>query len=59
MVENNNSPSGPRTTKIEHFATWQRGAGTVAGVAALQREMVLSQAPRQCVGDDNVLGVVS
>ena len=27
LVEINNSPPGPRATKIEHFATRQRGAG--------------------------------
>ena len=26
-VESSNNPPGPRATKIEHFATWERGAG--------------------------------
>ena len=71
-VEDSNSLLGPRATKIEHFATWERGVGTAtwighcvhaagdgakSGAAPVRwrrvpREMVLSQAPRQRVGDE-------
>ena len=32
LVANGNSSPGPRATKVEHFATWERGAGMAAWI---------------------------
>ena len=32
LVANGNSPTGPRASKVEHFATWERGTWTAARI---------------------------